>query len=270
VLRAARLAPRLGFTLSRDSRTSLRDALRDGAFGRVSGDRLRREFVKIFNDAALGLDPARALRLLSEWHVLAALEPGLELDPAAVAPLRRLGRSIASPPWRHGRWRPWVAGLSLWLAPLAPNLRRRTLRRLSLRGETAKRVGAFAASCDSWVGAVERARGRGAVDAVLRQLDEEDLHALHATVAPAVRRRIVRFASEDRSRRLPINGDDLVSAGLEGPAIGRALARIRIAYLDGTVGDRNEALALAREFRRRRGAGRKRETQDRKPRSVPK
>ncbi|MBW2400691.1 MAG: CCA tRNA nucleotidyltransferase [Deltaproteobacteria bacterium] len=35
-LRAARLAPRLGFALSRDSRSSLRDALRDGAFGRVA------------------------------------------------------------------------------------------------------------------------------------------------------------------------------------------------------------------------------------------
>jgi tRNA nucleotidyltransferase (CCA-adding enzyme) len=38
-LRAARLGVRLGFALSRDSRTALRDALRAGAFGRVSGDR---------------------------------------------------------------------------------------------------------------------------------------------------------------------------------------------------------------------------------------
>jgi hypothetical protein len=91
------------------------------------------------------------------------------------------------------------------------------------------------------------------VDAVLRQLDEEDLQSLHATVAPALRRRIVRYAREDRSRRLPVNGDDLLAAGLEGPAIGRALARIRSAYLDGRVSDRNESLALAREFYRRRG-----------------
>lgn len=253
-LRAARLAPRLSFALSRDSRTKLRDALRDGAFGRVSGDRLRREFVKLFDDASLGLDPARALRLLSEWHVLAALEPGLSLEREAVVPLRRLGRAISDPPWRGTRWRPWVVGLSLWLAPMAPNLRRRTLQRLSVRGETAKRIGAFARSRDGWIRAVERARGRGAVDAVLRQLDEEELQSLHATVAPGLRRRIVRYASEDRSRRLPINGDDLLAAGLEGPAIGRALARIRTAYLDGRVKDRNESLALAREFYRRRGA----------------
>ena len=45
VLRAARLAPRLGLSLTRGSRAVLRDALRDGAFGRVSGDRRRRAIV---------------------------------------------------------------------------------------------------------------------------------------------------------------------------------------------------------------------------------
>jgi tRNA nucleotidyltransferase (CCA-adding enzyme) len=254
-LRAARLAARLGFTLSRGSRSALRDALRDGAFGRVSGDRLRREIVNLFDDSVLGLDPSRALRLLSEWHVLGAIEPGLTLEREAVVPLRRLGRAIAAPPWRRGRWRPWVAGLGLWLAPAPPSLRRRVLRRFSVRGETARRIGAFAAARDGWLRALDRARGRGAIDGLLRQLDEEDLHALFATAAPALRRRIVRYAADDRSRRAPVTGDDLTAIGLEGPAVGRALARIRAAYLDGAVSDRAEALALARELlQRRRGA----------------
>jgi tRNA nucleotidyltransferase (CCA-adding enzyme) len=251
-LRAARLAPRLGFTLSRGSRSALRDALRDGAFGRVSGDRLRREIVKLFDDSALGLDPARALRLLADWHVLGALEPGLTLEREVVVPLRRLGRAVEAPPWRRGRWRPWVAGLELWLAPAPPSLRRRVLRRFSVRGETAKRIDAFAKARDGWLRGLERARGRGAIDGLLRQLDEEDLHALYAVVAPSMRRRIVRYAVEDRSRRAPIGGDDLVAIGLEGPAVGRALARIRAAYLDGAVSDRSEALALARELSRRK------------------
>ena len=68
----------------------------------------------------------------------------------------------------------------------------------------------------------------------------------------ALRRRIVRYATEDRSRRAPVNGDDLTALGLDGPAVGRALARIRAAYLDGVVRDRAEALALARELSRRR------------------
>jgi tRNA nucleotidyltransferase (CCA-adding enzyme) len=254
-LRAARLAPRLGFALTRGSRSALRDALRDGAFGRVSGDRLRREVIKLFEDARQGLDPARALRLLSDWHVLGALEPGLTLAREAAPALRRMGRTIASPPWQAGRWRPWVSGLAVWLAPLEPGLRRRTLRRFAVRGAVATRIANFPRARDAWLRSLERARGRGAIDSVLGELDDDALHALLAGAPQPVRRRIVRYASEDRSRRVPVNGDDLMQVGLTGPAVGRALLRIRVAYLDGAVKTREEALALARELVARRGAG---------------
>ncbi len=251
-LRAARLAPRLGFTLTRGSRSALHDALRSGAFGRVSGDRLRRELEKLFADARLGLNPAEALRLLADWQVLGALEPELALPRAAVAPLRRLGRAIERSPWRGGRWRPWGSGLAVWLSPLAPALRRRTLARFSVRGELAGRIAAFPRTGDRCLRALAQARGRGAIDAVLGELDEESLHALHALAPVPARRRIARFAGEDRWRRPPITGDDLVALGLVGPDVGRALARIRAAYLDGAVQGRDEAIALALELGRRR------------------
>jgi predicted translin family RNA/ssDNA-binding protein len=44
-----------------------------------------------------------------------------------------------------------------------------------------------------------------------------------------------------------------VALGLDGPAVGRALARIRAAHLDRAVRTREEALALAREIARRSG-----------------
>jgi len=251
-LRAARLAPRLGFAMSRDSRTALRAALRDGAFGGVSGERLRREWGKLFDDAAgQGLDPSRALRLLHDWHVLGALEPGLVLDPRAVTPLRRLGRALGEPPWPAGRRRAWAAGMAVWLAPHAAPLRRRALARLAVRGEIAARIADFPRRRDAWFRALERARGRGAVDARLSDCDEESLLALHASAPPAARRRIARWAAEDRGRRVPLTGDDLVGTGLKGPALGRALERLRVAWLDGSVRTRDEALVLAGELSRR-------------------
>jgi tRNA nucleotidyltransferase (CCA-adding enzyme) len=268
-LRAARLAPRLGFTLTRGSRSALRDALRDGACGRVSGDRLRREIIKLFEDARQGLDPARALRLLSDWHVLGALEPGLTLAREAAPALRRMGRTIASPPWQAGRWRPWVSGLAVWLALLEPGLRRRTLRRFAVRGAVATRIGNFPRARDAWLRSLERARGRGAIDSVLGELDDDELHALLASAPQPVRRRIVRYASEDRSRRMPVNGDDLTRVGLTGPAVGGALLRIRVAYLDGAVKTREEALALARELVARRGAGGSKKTAKPRRRASP-
>ena len=252
VLRAARLAPRLGFALSRGTRSCLRDALRDGAFGAVSGDRLRREFEKLFDDASRDLDPVRALRCLDEWHVLSALEPGLSLPKAGVAAVRCLGRTIAVPPWRGPRFRPWAAGLAVWLAPVTPNLRKRVLDRLSVRGELSQRIAAFPSRTLKLIEPLSQARGRGAVDALLSSVDEEQLHALHAWAPISVRRRIVRWAAEDRTRRAPVSGTDLTDMGLAGSAVGRALARIRVAYLDGAVANREEALALAHEVSRSR------------------
>jgi len=136
----------------------------------------------------------------------------------------------------------------------APALRRRTLRRLSVRGDAAKRVAEFAKLRDTVMRRLAAARGRGAVDALLFEVDEERLFALYAWAPPTLRRRIVRWAAEDRARRVPVSGEDLLEIGLSGPAVGRALARIRAAFLDAAVANREEALALARELARRKGA----------------
>lgn len=250
-LRAARLAPRLGFTISRDTRVALRSALRDGVFGRVSGERLRREFARVFEDPAVGLDPSHALRSLEDWHVLAALEPGLGLDRAASVPLRRLGRTLVAPPWPLGRHRAWVSGVALWLAPLPSALRHRALRRLAIRGDVAERILGLPKRCDTLLRGLAKVRGRGAVDAALLGIDEESLLALYCLADTAVRRRIARWATQDRARRPLLNGEDLVALGLSGPAVGRALRRIRTQWLDGSIRSRDEALALARELQRR-------------------
>jgi hypothetical protein len=67
-----------------------------------------------------------------------------------------------------------------------------------------------------------------------------------------LRRRVQRWAQQDRARRAPIGGAELLELGFAGPALGRALARIRAAFLDHRVNGRDEALALARELLRSR------------------
>jgi len=241
-LRAARLAPRLGFHLARGTRVALRAALRDGAFGAVSGERFRSEFEKLFTDRSLGLDPGTALRHLDDWHVLGALEPGLSLPPESRVPLRRLGRG------QEPAEEVWQSGLMLWLADLEPALRRRVLRRLAVRGEPAKRIETFARKRNRWLSDLEAARGRAACDVILAPLDPTVLAALDASGAAAARRRIARWIREDRDAVVPVRGSDLVELGLEGPAIGRGLVRLRAAWLDRDVETREQLLALAREL----------------------
>jgi len=89
---------------------------------------------------------------------------------------------------------------------------------------------------------------------VLSPLSEEELYSLYLLADSKLRRRIARFAVEDRTRRVPVSGEDLLAIGLEGPALGRVLQRVRIAYLDGALKNRDEAIALAHEMARQRGA----------------
>jgi tRNA nucleotidyltransferase (CCA-adding enzyme) len=256
-LRAARLAPRLGFRLARSSGSALHAALRDGAFGGVTGERFRAELAKLFSDAALGLDPATALRWLEDWHVLGALEPGLTLPAEARAALRRLGRAIAAPPWEEPALRPLAAGLMVWLAPVEPALRRRALKRLAVSGAAATAIERFPEACDRVLDGLAEQYGRGAADALLGPLGPDARLAVFASAEPSARRRIVRWAREDRGVALPLGGDDLLSVGLHGPAIGDALAQLRVFWLDRAVRDREELLALAVELHARTAAERR-------------
>ena len=58
----------------------------------------------------------------------------------------------------------------------------------------ATQIGNFPRARDAWLRSLEGARGRGAVDSVLRAVDDDELHALLASAPPPVRRRIVRYA----------------------------------------------------------------------------
>ena len=263
--RAARFATRLGFRLERSSRAALRSALRDGAFGAVSGERFRRELEFSFAEARHGAHVGKILRLLDDWHVLGALEPGLDLGADRLVPLRRLSKAIEAPDWPAPRWRSWQAGLAIWLATHPAALRRRTLERFAIRGEAAKRIVEFGRISDRTLRGLAKARGRGAVDAGLAGLPEETLQALYATADLPVRKRILRWGAEDRRRRPPVTGGDLVQAGLEGALVGKALARIRSSFLDGEIANREEALAVAQELARR-SATRAKAPKRRKPR----
>jgi hypothetical protein len=54
-----------------------------------------------------------------------------------------------------------------------------------------------------------------------------------------------RWLDDLRHRALAITGDDLVAAGLQGPAVGRGLEAAMVALLEGRAPDRETQLAAA-------------------------
>ena len=80
------------------------------------------------------------------------------------------------------------------------------------------------------------------VDALLRA--SPPATALGALAAGA--EAVAGWWSGDRDREAAVRGADLVAAGVPpGPEIGRALAAVRAAVLDGRVGGADEQLAMA-------------------------
>jgi tRNA nucleotidyltransferase (CCA-adding enzyme) len=241
-LRAARFASRLGFRLEAGSRRALGTAIAARAFDAVSGDRFRAEFSRAFRDAEADL--ATTLALLDRWHVLPTLAAGL--GPGRRSALRRLrtlldDSSLAA--------EPLLTGLMVWLAPQAVPVRRRLVKRLSLAGRPAARVLALpsvARRLERWL---SRPAPRSADDVRLAPVPHEERLACAAAASAAVRARILAHAARAQNLELPLDGRDLVALGLQGPAVGRALARLRAAVLDGDVRSRAEALAWVRRPR---------------------
>ncbi|MEN8182835.1 MAG: hypothetical protein ABFS46_09910, partial [Myxococcota bacterium] len=132
-----------------------------------------------------------------------------------------------------------------------PARRRASLERLAVRGALRAEVLDFPALRSGLLRALERAPGRGEVDARLAGCSDERLLALHASGSARARRRIERFVQEDRARPTPIDGAELVRLGLAGPAVGRALARLRRDYLNGVLRSSEQVLERAERLAKR-------------------
>ncbi len=222
LVRAARYAARLGFLLSGDTAAAAREA-------------------------APGLDPGSA-RVADELMRLAR-EP---TAPSALALLGSLGVPWLSGP-REAGLRDRFAAIDDALArPGAPEVPAWPLR----LGEALDPETLAGAALPGW------ARGLGAEERAGADLAER----LRPGVTPSEADRLLRAAppatavgalargaeavgtwwDRDRDREPAVRGADLVRAGVPpGPAIGRALAEVRAAVLDGRVAGPEEQLALA-------------------------
>ncbi|HEY1252100.1 MAG TPA: hypothetical protein VGH97_13000 [Thermoanaerobaculia bacterium] len=246
-LRAVRYANRYGFRPDSQTRRALARAVETGAFDGVSGDRLRRELVKIFSEPGR----AAAVGLLRRLGLDAAIAPPLAkaTGEAARRRLRRVEALARAEPLAG-----WLAYLLAWAGELGPADLGRLADRLGLAGsERARLLG--------WP-ATRRRLGRGLarlrVSEIARRiggLSPDELLAASARM-PAPDRRALRIARRRIDRGGPsLRGADLIAAGVApGEAIGRALSRTRDAILDGRITPR-EALAFALRLAEKSAAG---------------
>src|SRR4051794_12945357 len=233
LLRLVRYAVRLRFQIEQLTRELAFAAVEGGALATVTPSRLGNELRLLLKEP----QPA-AVCGLEALGIGPRLLPGFAVDPDLVERAQRLTPADGRPDL--------VALAATCLDASAADL--------------AGRLDACefpARERDTLVAAATRARplapvlggmeDASAIWALLRREAPETVALAGALGAPEQAR---RWLDELRHAKLAITGDDLLAAGLEGPAVGRALDAATAAMLDGAADDREaqlEAALAARE-----------------------
>ena len=226
--RLARYGHRLGFTVAGETRAALARAVEQGAFDRVSGQRLQHELELLLSEG----DRRGAIRWLARLGLLRTLHPSLRADPPALRRVEELERAS-----NRARAKPsWFAYLLAWGSDLTPEAAGALARRLALPGAETRVLA-------SWPATLARISSSPSLPssalASLR-LTPDEMAAAAAVLTGAARRAFARGIQRGHIT-LSISGRDLLQAGLPpGPRIGEALARTLAARQDGRISKRQE------------------------------
>jgi tRNA nucleotidyltransferase (CCA-adding enzyme) len=240
--RAARYANRLSFSIPADARRQIGTAIAQGSFDAVSGDRLRRELVLIFEEPRR----ARAVALLIRLGVDGAVAAGLARAAVGATERVRAAERLAG-----GKGVGWLCYFLAWMGPAPVRALREVADRLALSGREALALGRWAETRRRMGPGIARlAPSRRRLRST--SLSPEEILAAAALRSGPDRRALARLAARE-APELAISGADLVARGVpQGPAIGRALAATQAAREDGRLTARNElAFALAHTRRSR-------------------
>jgi len=212
MLRLARYAGRLEFRPEPGTRALIDPAL----FETVSGDRLGNELRLLLHE------PFEALRALERWELGSALlGEGFEVT------------------WLAERAWPGLLALAACCVRIDPAALAARLDHLGFSGRDRDVVVAAASGFERLHGSLDVG------DAELWRLLRRERPETVQLLAAAGERGAQRWLDRVRHRKLAISGDDLVAAGLRGPAVGEGLARAMVAMLDGRAPDRESQLRAA-------------------------
>ncbi len=244
ILRAARLAARLGFVIEPRTRALIGDALEQGVLGRTTPQRIMHELRLILAEA----NPEPALALLDDLGVLRTMHPDLRWTPA-IAEWFATARQAAFPD----------ASLSdLYLAllvyPLTGDERAAFAARYRLpAGDTRlladltlvrERLEALRAEVED----SDQRIADSAIDRALHGIGTAALRTAQIAEPPPAPQWIQRYIDHLRGVKLAVDGKFLESLGLRpGPRFGELLAALRAARLDGIAVTREEQEAWIRQ-----------------------
>lgn len=244
MFRLHRYAARLGFSPDKSQRAWFFRAQRVGALARLSGERVRAELERSLS----GDDWFVQLRALLNSGLLAMVMPRVVSPDSRCAPLEE---AVAA--WQGAGW---PLPPLLWLVRLELALPVRRDQRDSMAARLAERLSLTEAQrsllATPLLPPLDPDGPPSRLAAHLDGVTDAQLLLLMCH-SPRLAEPVVTYRRYHQALRPTLRGDDLRAMGLEpGPAMGRVLAELRAARIDGHVADddaeRELALALvARE-----------------------
>ena len=230
IFRAIRYEQRFSFRIEDQTLIELRHAVEHGALATLTGDRIRHELERIFNEAS----PLPALRRAGELGALSAVHSAL-----GHTHLEELGDWSATP-------LSWAAAL-VW--PLSAEQGASLATRLNAPADLVRTIEDTALLQARQSQLAEAGLLPSGVCAQLDGLSPDALAAATRLAESVVGERVERYLSEWWSVAPLLRGTDLLELGVpSGPAVGEALRALRQARLDGLTHDRHDEEQLARQW----------------------
>ena len=233
MLRAVRYEQRLGFKITEETLSQMRQAINDGHVDSVSGDRWRQEFQKIFQEDRAAKMLLRAIEVGALGAVHPALTDGQRLT-------RLAGESGLDP--------------SDFLASLAVSFSAADgagfTRRLNLPSDWARGVRDTIVLREKQSAISGPSVRPSDVCMALDGLDPSAIAALaRFSDNPQVVARLRQYLDEWRLVSPALTGDDLLAMGVTpGPMVGQVLRELTTAKLDGLVGNEEGERALVNQI----------------------
>ena len=224
LFRAVRYEQRLGFALNQATESRLRDAVQGGCLDSVSGDRIRHELQKMFEERQPAPALARAIELgvlqsFAPWESCGSMISRWEVVSPAVDPDREAG--LLS----------WLAAICFAISPAEKDL---LARRLNLPSAW-KRVLNDTAAIKENTGKLDNPDllPSGLTELLEHKSVDALLVAAALTDSAEAAGNILRYLRELRYISPVLTGHDLMQLGIPGGiAVGQALAGLRRARLD--------------------------------------
>jgi tRNA nucleotidyltransferase (CCA-adding enzyme) len=224
LLRLARYAARLGFTIAPHTRELASEAIRTNALDTISGTRIGNELRLLANEP----DPIAAFEATAALGLPWQIDADVARRAIDVLPTdgRRDIVALASVfgPWHHEE----------------------LLAELDRLGFTATDRDAIAEAATQSASLAQRLSDAHTPSEIARVVGASGIETVALASSQGSPSQSLMWLRDLRHVKLEITGSDLIENGIpEGPAIGQALARAKAALLDGRATDRDSQLEVA-------------------------